>query len=114
MYAESDCGAIVLTGDGREQLQAWSRGPPSAQALAMRARVVLACADAVTASNGQIAEDRGVSRHTVTQSRNRFAVDRLEDLLDEPRPSRLRTIADADVERVITTTLESTPKEATA
>ena len=104
---------IVLTGDEREQLQAWSRRPSSAQALAMRSRVVLACADAVSASNGQIAEDLGVSRHTVTKWRNRFAVDRLEGLLDEPRPGRPRTIADADVERVITTTLETTPKDAT-
>lgn len=104
---------IVLTGDERDQLQAWSRRPTSAQALAMRSRVVLACADAVSASNGQIAGDLGVSRHTVTKWRNRFAADRLEGLLDEPRPGRPRTIADADVERVITTTLETTPKDAT-
>ena len=104
---------IVLTDDEREQLLAWSRRPSSAQALAMRSRVVLACANAVTAPNGQIAEDLGVSRHTVTKWLNRFAADRLEGLLDEPRPGRPRTIADADVERVITTTLETTPKDAT-
>ena len=79
----------------------------------MRSRVVLACAAAVTASNGQIAADLGVSRHTVTKWRNRFAVDRLEGLLDEPRPGRPRTIADVDVERVIVTTLETTPRDAT-
>jgi transposase len=49
----------------------------------------------------------------VTKWRNRFAVDRLEGLLDEPRPGRPRTIADEDVERVITATLESTPRNAT-
>src|SRR3954468_13856907 len=104
---------IVLTGDERDQLQAWSRRPSSAQALAMRSRIVLACADVVSASNGQIAEDLGVSRHTVPKWRNRFAADRLEGLLDEPRPGRPRTIADADVERVVTTALEATPKDAT-
>ena len=104
---------IVLNDDEREQLQAWSRRPSSAQALALRSRVVLACADAPGAPNGQIAEDLGISRNMVTKWRNRFAVDRLEGLLDEPRPGRPRTIADEAVERVITTTLETTPKDAT-
>jgi transposase len=104
---------IVLTDDEREQLRAWSRRPTSAQALALRSRVVLACADGPGESNGQIAAGLGISRHMVTKWRNRFAVDRLEGLLDEPRPGRPRTIADADVERVITKTLETTPKDAT-
>jgi transposase len=73
----------------------------------------LACADSPGESNGQIAHRLGISRNMVTKWRNRFAVDRLEGLLDEPRPGRPRTIADADVERVITTTLESTPRDAT-
>ena len=104
---------IVLTDDEREQLRAWARRPTSAQALASRSRIVLACADSPDEANGQIAETLGVSRPTVTKWRNRFAVDRLEGLLDEPRPGRPRTIADADVEQVITTTLETTPKDAT-
>jgi transposase len=104
---------IVLADDERSQLLAWARRPTSAQALAMRSRIVLACADVPTAQNAQIAEDLGVSRSTVTKWRNRFAVDRLEGLLDEPRPGRPRTIADEDVERVITATLESTPRNAT-
>jgi transposase len=104
---------IVLTDDEREQLQAWLRRPSSAQALALRSRVVLACADDPDQSNGRIAAGLGISRDTVTKWRNRFAVDRLDGLLDEPRPGRPRTIADAAVERVITTTLETTPKDAT-
>ena len=104
---------IVLTDEEREQLQAWSRRPSSAQALASRSRVVLACAESPGESNGAIAQALGVSRAMVTKWRNRFAGDRLDGLLDEPRPGRPRTIADAEVERVITTTLETTPKNAT-
>src|SRR5215207_6626563 len=104
---------IVLTDREREQLQAWSRRPTSAQALASRSRVVLACADTPDASNTQVAQGLGVSRTVVTKWRNRFAADRLDGLLDEPRPGRPRTIADAVVERVIVTTLETTPKDAT-
>jgi transposase len=104
---------VVLTDDEREQLQAWSRRPTSAQALALRSRIVLACADSPGEANGQIAEALGISRATVTKWRNRFAADRLDGLLDEPRPGRPRTIADADVEKVIVTTLETTPKDAT-
>ncbi|WP_203719480.1 IS630 family transposase, partial [Asanoa siamensis] len=104
---------VVLADDERERLRAWSRRPSSAQGLALRSRVVLACADAPEVSNGQIAASLGVSRNMVTKWRNRFAADRLDGLLDEPRPGRPRTIADADVERVITTTLETTPKDAT-
>lgn len=104
---------IVLADDEREQLQAWARRPTSAQALALRSRIVLACAEDPGQANGRIAALLGVSRPTVTKWRNRFAADRLDGLLDEPRPGRPRTIADADVERVITATLETTPKDAT-
>jgi transposase len=104
---------IVLSDDERSQLRGWARGPKSAQALAMRSRIVLACAEVPTAQNGQVAEDLGISRGMVTKWRNRFALDRLDGLLDEPRPGRPRGISDEDVERVITETLESTPKDAT-
>ena len=79
----------------------------------MRSRVVLACAGVPGAPNGQIAEELGITRDTVGKWRNRFAADRLDGLLDDPRPGRPRTIADVDVERVITTTLETTPRDAT-
>ncbi len=64
-------------------------------------------------TNGEIAGVEGVSRSTVTKWRNRFAAKRLEGLLDEPRPGRPRTVTDEQVERVVITTLESRPKDAT-
>lgn len=45
--------------------------------------------------------------------RTRFVANRLDGLLDEPRPGAPRTISDKDVERVIALTLESTPRDAT-
>ena len=103
--------AIVLTAEERETLEQWARRPTTAQALAQRARIVLACATGKT--NGHIAAAAGVTRQTVGRWRTRFARKRLNGLLDEPRPGAPRTIMDADVERVLRLTLESTPREAT-
>jgi transposase len=102
---------ILLTDDEREVLEAWTSRRKTAQALALRARIVLAAASHLT--NREIAELEDVSAPTVTKWRNRFAARRLEGLLDEPRPGRPRTISDADVEAVIIKTLESKPKDAT-
>jgi transposase len=103
--------AIELSGEEREQLEAWARRRMSAQALAQRSRIVLLAAEGL--KNTEIAERVGVVRAMVTKWRNRFAVDRLDGLVDEPRPGRPRTVTDAQVEEVITKTLESTPKDAT-
>ena len=104
---------VVLTEAEREQLLTWARRPSTAQALALRSRIVLACADNPQATNTDLSQDLAVAIGTVRKWRNRFAGDRLDGLLDEPRPGRPRTISDADVELVITTTLESAPKNAT-
>ena len=102
---------VELTADERETLQRWARRPTSAQALALRCRIVLACAE--DGSNTAIAERLGVNRKTVGKWRNRFVTDRLDGLHDEPRPGAPRAIGDDDVERVIVTTLEQTPQNAT-
>ncbi len=90
-------------------LESWTARRKTAQALALRARIVLAAAGQLT--NREIAELEGVSARTVTKWRNRFATKRLAGLLDEPRPGRPRTITDEQVERVIITTLESKPPD---
>lgn len=102
---------IVLTEEEREQLESWARRPSSAQALALRARIVLAAAAGL--NNVQIAERLSVALSTVRKWRNRFAPDRLDGLLDEPRPGRPRTVTDRQVEEVITRTLETSPTDAT-
>lgn len=102
---------VVLTIEEQEALERWSRRRKTAQALAQRARMVLACAEGQT--NGAVADEVGVTRQTVGRWRRRFVAKRLDGLLDEPRPGAPRTITDAHVEHVITLTLESTPKDAT-
>lgn len=102
---------LELSDPEREQLERWARRPRSAQALAHRSRIVLACAQGQT--NQSVAERERTSPQTVGKWRRRFVERRLDGLVDEPRPGRPRTISDEQVERVITTTLEQTPSDAT-
>lgn len=88
-------------------MQGLARRPTTAQALAIRARIVLACADGL--SNSEVSRQLGVSLPTVGKWRKRFVADRVEGLSDEPRPGAPRKITDAHVEAVITKTLEERP-----
>jgi transposase len=103
--------AIELDVVEREQLESWARGRSSAQALALRSRIVLLAAGGL--KNTEIAERLEVNHATVRKWRYRFAQLRLDGLTDEPRPGRPRTITDPKVEEVIVKTLETTPKDAT-
>jgi homeodomain-containing protein len=49
----------------------------------------------------------------VTKGRSRFVACRLNGLSDEPVPGAPRTLTDEQVERVIVTTLQNTPADAT-
>src|SRR5713226_9347677 len=102
---------VVLSEEERETLERWARRPKSAQALALRCRIVLAAAAGET--NTGIASRLGCSSSTVGKWRGRFARQGLDGLHDEPRPGKPRTITDDDVERVVVTTLEETPADAT-
>jgi transposase len=102
---------LIVTDDERQKLEQWARRPKSTQRLALRARIVLACADG--RSNTQVARHLRVALPTVGKWRARFVADRLEGLVDEPRPGAPRTLTDAQVEAVITRTLESKPEAAT-
>src|ERR1700755_211943 len=102
---------IELTDDERWQLEAWARRRSSAQALALRSRIVLAAAEGL--NNTEIARRLGVHRPMVRKWRSRFAEHRVGGVTDEARAGRPRTVTDAQVEEVIAKTLESTPKDAT-
>jgi len=103
--------ALVLSCEEHAKLQQWARRPPTAQRLALRARLVLACAEGL--SNQAVGRQLRVCGATVGKWRERFRTARLEGLADEPRPGAPREISDAQVEEVITRTLESPPPQAT-
>ena len=102
---------LQLSGEEREALERWVRRPTTAQALALRARIILACAEG--GHNGIVAARVGVISQTVGKWRRRFIARRLDGLLDEPRPGGPRSITDAQIEQVITRTLETKPRDAT-
>ena len=101
---------LVLSDSERRTLENWARRRKTAQGLALRARIVLACAEG--RSNTAVAARLRVSRVMVTKWRARFLARRLDGLGDEPRPGVPRTISDAQVEEVVVRTLEETPEGA--
>jgi transposase len=98
---------VVLSEQERSVLTGWARRRTTAQALALRSRIVLACARG--GSIGDVAAAEGVSRPTVTKWRSRFLAERLDGLSDDPRPGRPRVHGDERIEEVIARTLEQAP-----
>src|SRR3954449_10869412 len=93
--------AVALSVDERAQLESWTRRRTSAQALALRSRIVLLAADGLR--NTEIADRLGIHRNVAGKWRARFLGHRLDGLTEEPRPGR--TISDEHVEQVIVKTL---------
>ncbi|MDR1442992.1 MAG: IS630 family transposase [Bifidobacteriaceae bacterium] len=102
---------FALSGGERDRLERWARRRNSSQALALRSRIVLACAGGL--SNKRAAAELGCSEATVGKWRSRFAESGLDGLVDEDRPGRPRTVTVDQVEDVVVATLEETPKNAT-
>src|SRR3954447_24587751 len=100
---------LVLTELERAELERFARRPKTAQALALRSRIVLACAAGAT--NAAVAGGVGGTEEMVGKWRKRFVERRLAGLLDEPRPGQPRKITDAHVEDVIVRTLETEPPD---
>ena len=102
---------LSLTDDERSALERLTKRRTSAQAMALRARIILACA--TCAPDVAVAGQLGVRAATVGKWRRRFVASRLDGLFDEPRPGAPRTISDDTVEAVIVKTLEAKPADAT-
>ena len=103
--------SVSITANRRLKLESWSRRPKTAQALAMRSRIVLLAADGC--SNTWIAQQLCTTAQTAGKWRKRFLCAGCDGLLDEPRPGTPRKLSDRQVELVLARTLESQPKAAT-
>ena len=103
--------ALHVSPSERTTLESWSRRRTTAQALALRARIVLLCAQGKF--NTEVAEELGVTQKTVSRWRARFVARRLDGLLDEPRPGAPRRVGDQQIEALIVKTLETQPRDAT-
>src|SRR3954468_1795824 len=102
---------IILSADERRTLQRWGQRHSSSQALALRCKIVLACARGD--AHGEIAAKLGCHPTTVGKWRHRFVVDRVDGLVDAPRPGAARTIGDDVIEAIVVETLETAPPDAT-
>jgi transposase len=102
---------LVLNEEECSELKALASRRKTAQALALRARIVLACAEG--GPNKEVAARLHVDEGTVGKWRRRFVERRMDGLHDEQRPGAPRTIDDARIEAVIVRTLESLPADAT-
>jgi transposase len=102
---------LVLSEDERAELRALAARRKTAQALALRARILLLAGDGIT--NKEVAARLAIDPVTVGKWRRRFLADRLDGLRDEPRCGAPRTVEDARIEAVIVRTLESLPADAT-
>jgi transposase len=102
--------SIALTDEEQGQLRRWVRSPRTRRALALRARIVLACGSG--RSNCDVARRLGITPQTVGKWRARFMARRLAGLLDEPRSGAPRSISDDLVEAVLAKTLHEPPPNA--
>lgn len=102
---------VELTAPDRAKLESYASRRKTAQALALRARIVLGCASGLP--NKDVAAQLGVAPNTVSKWRRRFLADGMDGLRDKPRSGAPRTVDDARIEAVIVRTLESLPSDAT-
>lgn len=103
--------ALVVTADDQATLERWTARHKTAQALALRSRIILRCSTGM--SNSRVARELHITHATVGKWRSRYLAKGLAGLLDEPRSGAPRRISDEQVEAIVVKTLESTPRDAT-
>ncbi|MGW6791894.1 helix-turn-helix domain-containing protein [Streptomyces chartreusis] len=102
---------VVLSEAERLTLESWAKRRSTAQGLAVRARIVLACPNGW--NNTVVAARLGAGRDTVRRRRTRFPARQPDALADEPQPGVPRTITDAQVKKAAVRTLQQTPQGGT-
>lgn len=102
---------ITLRDEDRLTLEKWARRRKTQQGLAMRARIILACAQGKLIR--EICDELSVTHPTVCKWRLRFAAKGLDGLYDDPRPGAPRTVSDEQVADAVVRTLETIPEGAT-
>ena len=102
---------LIVSAEDRATLIRWTGRRKTAQALALRSRIILRCASGL--ANVAVAEELGIADQTVCKWRGRYIKKGVAGLLDEPRSGVPRKITDDQVEALIVKTLESTPRDAT-
>src|SRR5690625_3482968 len=102
---------VELTLIEEQQLTELARSRSYPFSIVQRAQIVLACAEGQT--NQAVADRFNVARNTVGKWRRRFLEQGVSGLHDATRPGRPREISDEQVMRLLTRTIEQTPKDAT-
>ena len=102
---------LLLSDDERRYVERQVRRHRAPRSLSDRCRIILRCADGLTSK--PVGAELGFHEHTVGKWRRRSQAERLEGLVDDPRPGRPRSTSDAEVARVIERTLHDKPRDAT-
>ena len=102
---------LLVAPEDLDTLKRWTARRKTAQALALRSRIILRSATGL--SNTQVAAELGITINTAGKWRSRYVQRGVAGLLDEPRSGAPRRISDDQIEAVVVKTLESTPRDAT-
>jgi transposase len=104
--------ALFVDDNQRKRLKHLAASGQTAQKVALRARIVVLAGEG--RPNHAIARELGVSRPTVLLWRGRFAAGGVQGIVkDAPRPGRRKGISAEAVKRVVETTMQTTPPDAT-
>jgi transposase len=99
--------AVPIEAQDRIRLEGWARRPQTAQALALRGRIVWRAAEGGDSS--QIARAWGGHAEATRKGRGRCAAHGWEGLWEEPRPGQPRQLTAPQREAVMRRTWQSKP-----